>query len=68
MKRMAEAWYEHARAYVGLIWWPRRYYETMSPGDFVNAFEELAAQSDPFSAYPIIHLKPGSQYAKPGLT
>lgn len=58
VKLLAEAWYERGRRYVGLVWWPRRHYEVMSPGDFVGAFEELAALDDPFAAYPIVHLKP----------
>jgi hypothetical protein len=29
----------------------------MSPGDFVAAFEDLARQEEPFSPYPIAHLK-----------
>lgn len=30
----------------------------MSAGDFVAAFEELAGQDEPFSPFPIVHLKP----------
>jgi len=30
----------------------------MGPGDFATAFEELAAQDDPFAGYPIVHIKP----------
>lgn len=29
----------------------------MGPGDFSEAFEELARMENPFSPYPIVHLK-----------
>lgn len=58
MKLLAQAWYEQRSRFVGLVWWPRRHYATMSPGDFVAAFQELAARDDPFSPYPIVHIKP----------
>jgi hypothetical protein len=58
MKLIAEAWFLEGRSFPGLIWWPRRHYAVISPGDFVAAFEELAALDEPFSAYPIIHIKP----------
>ena len=45
-------------AFPGLVWWPRRLYETMGPGDFVAAFEELAGQDDAFAVYPIVHINP----------
>jgi len=57
MKLIAETSIVDGRPFLGLVWWPRKHYETMSPGDFVAAFEELAAQHDPF-AYPIVHIKP----------
>jgi hypothetical protein len=57
---IAESWAAEGRPFRGLVWWHRRHYDAMSPGDFVAAFEELAAQDDPFGAYPIVHLKPKS--------
>jgi hypothetical protein len=30
----------------------------MKPANFVEAFEELARQDDPFAAYPVVHIKP----------
>lgn len=30
----------------------------MKPGHFLEAFEELAREDDPFAAYPIVHIKP----------
>lgn len=58
MKAIAAAWFAGARSFPGLVWWPRSHYVVMSPGDFVAAFEQLAALDEPFSAYPIIHIKP----------
>jgi Domain of unknown function (DUF5615) len=58
MKLLAETWAAEGRRFPGLVWWPRRHYAAMTPGDFVAAFEELAARDDLFAAYPIVHLKP----------
>ena len=58
MKLLAENWFVEGRPFPGLVWWHRRHYKTMSPGDFVAAFEELAARDDPFAGYPIVHIKP----------
>ena len=58
LKLLALAWCEQNRNFTGLVWWPRRHYDTMSPGDFVEAFDELAARAEPFAAYPIVHVKP----------
>ena len=58
MKMMAEAWFLEGRSFPGLVWWPRSHYAAMRPGDFVAAFEELAARDDPFAGYPIVHIKP----------
>ncbi len=58
VKLLAELWYREGRAFRGLVWWPRTHYRKMSPGGFLEAFEELAARDDPFAAYPIIHLRP----------
>jgi hypothetical protein len=48
---------EACRELAGTCCWPRAHYARMTPGDFVEAFEDLARQDDPF-AYPIIHVKP----------
>jgi hypothetical protein len=58
MKTIAVAWFAEGRSFPGLVWWPRSHYAVMSPGDFVEAFEELARQDDAFGAYPIVHIKP----------
>jgi hypothetical protein len=31
-------------------------YKGKTPGDFLNAFEDLAAREEPFSPYPILYL------------
>lgn len=58
MKALAEESVAHARPLVGLIWWPRSHYRHMSPGDFCDAFEDLANRDEPFAGYPIVFLKP----------
>jgi hypothetical protein len=58
MKMLAEKSFLEGRSYRGLAWWPRSHYNVMNPGDFVAAFEELAARDDPFARYPIVHIKP----------
>jgi hypothetical protein len=54
---IGHAWLGEGRPFRGLICWPRAHYKRMSPRDFVDSFEELAQQDNPF-AYPIIHIKP----------
>ena len=39
MKLLAEGWAAEGRSFPGCVWWHRRHYEHMSPGDFVDAFE-----------------------------
>jgi hypothetical protein len=58
VKLLAERWHAKQRPFRGLIWWVREHYRQMGPGDFVEAFEELARQDDAFAAYPILHIKP----------
>ena len=58
VKLLAERWYVEQRLFPGLVWWPREHYARMKPGHFLEAFEELAREDDPFAAYPIVHIKP----------
>lgn len=58
MKTLAETWFEEKRPFAGLIWWPKEHHRHMRVGDFLEAFEELAAQDEPFRAYPVVHIKP----------
>jgi hypothetical protein len=53
---IAHAWLREGKAFRGLICWPRSHYERMSAGDFLEAFEEIARQDDPFR-YPVVHIK-----------
>jgi hypothetical protein len=55
-RQRARAWYQEGRAFRGVIWWPQVDYKGRTPGDFLNAFEDLAATEDPFSRYPILYL------------
>jgi len=54
---IVRVWLERERSFRGMICWPRSHYERMSPGAFVEAFEELARQEDPFREYPVLHLR-----------
>ena len=54
---LARSWLEQGKTFRGMICWPRAHYARMTPGDFVEAFEDLARQEDPF-VYPIVHIKP----------
>jgi hypothetical protein len=58
VKLLAERWYLEQRPFRGLVWWPREHYRRLKPGDFVEAFEELACQDDPLAVYPLVHLRP----------
>jgi hypothetical protein len=55
---IAHAWLAEGRAFRGMVCWARSHYARMSAGDFLEAFEQLAARDDPFGAYPIIHIHP----------
>jgi hypothetical protein len=58
MKAIGEEWIADGRLFAGLVWWPRKQYARMTPGDVVRFFESLAAEDDPFKSYPIRFLKP----------
>jgi hypothetical protein len=53
---IAHAWLREGRKFRGLICWPRAHYARMSAGDFLEAFEQLACEEDPFR-YPVVHIK-----------
>lgn len=55
---IAARWYAEGRLFPGVIAWRQRVYDRMTYGEFVEYFEGLAQQDDPFAAYPIIHVKP----------
>ena len=55
-RERAREWYREGKRLPGLIWWPQAHYQGRTAGDFLRAFEELAQQDDPFSAYPVLFL------------
>ena len=59
MKAMAERWCAEGRSFRGLIWWPMETYACMTAGQFLERFEALAAQEQPFApGYPIVVINP----------
>ena len=58
VETLGHAWLAEGRMFPGMVCWPRSHYERMTPGEFVEAFEELARQEGPFANYPIVHIKP----------
>ena len=55
---IANSWYREGRQFPGVVAWRQKVYTEMTHGEIVEAFEKLAASDDPFSGYPIIHIKP----------
>lgn len=55
---IAIRWLAESQPFHGLICWVQEHQKRMTVGDFVEAFEELAAKDDPFKPYPIVHIKP----------
>ncbi len=53
---IAIRWLAFGRAFAGLVTWRQAHYTRASVGDFLRAFEALAAQDDPFGNYPVVHL------------
>jgi hypothetical protein len=45
-------------SFPGLIYWRKEHQRLMSVGDFVAAFDAIAAQHEPFAVYPILFIKP----------
>ena len=59
MKAIAHRWLEEGRSFPGLVEWPQRLHERMRIGWFVENFEALAREDQPFDPdYPIVHIKP----------
>lgn len=55
---IALEWLSAGRAFPGLVSWQKRQEQRMTAGGVLRAFEELAEKQNPFSPYPIVHLKP----------
>jgi hypothetical protein len=54
---IAIKWLHDGKPFRGLVCWVQKHQQRMTTGDFIQAFEELAAKDDPFR-YPIVHIKP----------
>lgn len=54
---IAIEWLNEDKPFRGVICWKQQHQRRMSIGDFIAAFEELAAKDDPFH-YPVVHIKP----------
>jgi predicted nuclease of predicted toxin-antitoxin system len=52
----AAEWLEQGRPF-RMIFWPQEDYRAWTIGELVGAFEDLAAQDDPF-LYPLVRLRP----------
>ena len=56
-RQFALEWVEAGKPFRGFITWQQRHHERMSVGEFLEAFEALAAEDDPF-AYRIRYISP----------
>jgi hypothetical protein len=56
-RQIALAWIEARRPFRGFLTWKQKHHEHMSVGEFLEAFEALAAEDDPF-AYKIRYITP----------
>jgi len=54
--KLAMRWLSEGRPFPGLVFWRQERYQEMTTGDFLKAFDALAAQEEPF-AYPIYYPK-----------
>jgi hypothetical protein len=55
VKAIAERWLREGRHFRGLIILPQ---QSMGAGEIAAALDELAAEENPFSPYPIVYIKP----------
>ena len=56
-RQIALDWIDAGKPFRGYITWKQKHHERMSVGDFLAAFEVLAAEDDPF-AYLIRYITP----------
>jgi len=56
-RQIALDWIEAGKPFRGYITWKQKLHERMSVGEFLEAFEALAAEDDPF-AYKIRYITP----------
>jgi hypothetical protein len=58
--RLALRWIEEQRPFRGFLTWPQLHHRRFTETDFVEAFEKLAGDEEPFpAAYPIRYLSLG---------
>ncbi len=57
---IALRWIEEARPFRGYIVWRQKLIDRFPVSAFLDAFDALAVQDDPFHSYPIVYLKPKS--------
>ena len=55
--QFALEWIEAGKPFRGFLTWKQKHHERMSVGEFLEAFEALAAEDDPF-AYKIRYVTP----------
>ena len=58
IERLARTWLAEGR-YFRMVFWPQQDYRRWTIGELVQAFEDLAAEEDPF-AYPFRRLRPSA--------
>ena len=56
-RKFALDWIEAGTPFRGYLTWKQKHHERMTVGEFLEAFEALAAEDDPF-AYPIRYITP----------
>jgi hypothetical protein len=59
IERLALSWLAEGRPF-RLVFWPQQDYRRWTIGDLLQAFEDLAAEEDPF-AYPVGRLRPSAR-------
>jgi hypothetical protein len=52
---IALRWIEEARPFRGYVVWRQKLIDRFPVSAFLDAFDALAAQDDPFRSYPIVH-------------
>ena len=57
---IALRWIEGARPFRGYVAWRQKLIDRFPVSAFLDAFDALAAQDNPFHPYPIVYLKPKS--------
>lgn len=56
-QEIPKRWLREGRPFQGIICWKQQHRTRMNESDFLQAFEDLASEPDPF-AYPIRYITP----------